>query len=51
MLIDKLVYVPKYITIPDAAFGYILGIAILAILAITLIGLVDNFYNRNKFNK
>ncbi len=31
-------------------FGYITGISLFAITAVVLIALVDNFYNRNKFN-
>ena len=43
--------VVRYIDPRTAEFGHITGITLFAIIAIVLIGLVDNFWNRNKYNK
>ncbi len=41
----------RYIGTQPAEFGHITGITLFAILAVVLIGMVDNFYNRAKYNK
>ncbi len=46
MLVEQKVV--EFIDPRAVEFGHITGITLIAIIAIVLIGLVDNFYNRNK---
>lgn len=43
--------VVSFTDLRSVEFGFILGIFTIAVLAVVLISLVDNFYNRKKYDR